>query len=172
MKKALAKRKNGSICPRTVFPKTNIESYAEKRQKALNIPADRITVRQAADLIGVTKGRVRALIRDGKLTPLPNQLIFAGGMRKGDLLSRSEVERHAGRRLSDPAPFVDCDGKKWLTEKMAEQIYAHAKGYMLRRYRNKPCPQMPNAAVLRARELPEEYPPTIICILGGIWMMT
>jgi excisionase family DNA binding protein len=157
-KEAPGKTACGSVVSRTLYPRAICDSYHRKREQSLNLPRHLLTVRQAADLLGVTKGRIMALIRSKKLRKVSNRLVFANGIRKGMLLYRSEVAALLEKKSTKPpvSYFVDDEGT-WHMERSADAKYAHAAGYMLRRYRNKPCPQMPNFEVLHAKPLPEEF---------------
>ena len=45
-------------------------------------------------------------------------------------------------RMTGETSFLGNNGKSWSSEKLALKNYRHARLQTLRRYRNKPCPQL------------------------------
>jgi hypothetical protein len=153
-KRVLGKDTQGRVRYRRLLPTAPLSRYRQCREKAV-VAKEKITVAQAAEYLDVCKASVLVWIRQGILPKEPGQLVpggVNGDIQEGFLLDRKEVERLKKKRDKGPQPFVDQQGT-WYPESHAEEKYPHAKGYMLRRYRNKPCPQL-NGEVLRAQQIP------------------
>jgi hypothetical protein len=153
-KKVLAKDNRGHVIWKRYLPIAPLKRYRECCENAV-VPKDKMTVVNAAKFLDVAKVTVIAWIRKGILPKSKDQLVpggVNGDIQNGFLLDRKVVETFGETRKKEPQPFVDARGK-WYPERSAEEKYPNAKGYMLRRYRNKPCPRL-NRDILNAQQIP------------------
>jgi len=122
-----------------------LKKYRQRCEEAFEVPEDKMIVEDVAKYLDVADVTVISWIRKGILHK-------NGNIQNGFLLDRKKVEALAETRKKGPQLFTDAQGT-WYLERSAEEKYPNAKGYMLRRYRNKPCPQL-NRDILHAQRIP------------------
>jgi hypothetical protein len=115
-----AQSNDGRALPRSYVPREFVDWFKERRR--LTLALDDISIREAAQILGLTTAGVHSLIRYGRLEkPRDGKITCKGGYpRKAKVLSRASVEAFQARRCGrvKPEPYTDREGT-WLPRPLA-----------------------------------------------------
>jgi hypothetical protein len=139
-----ARDARGRVCYKVLVAKVRVKKLTQSRE-AKKAPLDRMSLREAAKRLRVSKTHIYRMVNEGTVYLDGARLDCVDGHVPRPQVE--EIRRRMERAGDEP---VELDGMRWLPERLAVKKYPNAGFMTVRRYRNKPCPQM-GGRILHAR---------------------